>query len=89
MSEELVINTSGTGLNRNFKQAVSWILHGEELDEVQNRFGLTDQQMEDALAVVEMFERIDVESYNEAAGHSVGEHNEFDLLNEVHEWSKK
>jgi|DEB0MinimDraft_6_1074348.scaffolds.fasta_scaffold161451_1 hypothetical protein len=73
----------------NFKQAVSWILHCEELDEVQNRFGLTDQQMEDALAVVEMFERIDVESYNEAAGHSVGEHNEFDLLNEVHEWSKK
>lgn len=63
-----------------FKQAVSWILHSEELDEVQNRFGLTDQQMEDAAAVAEFFTMImplvDVE-------------HAFDMFDEVHEWSKK
>ncbi len=63
-----------------FKQAVSWILHSEELDEVQNRFGLTDQQMSDATAVAEFFTMImplvDVE-------------HAFDMFDEVHEWSKK
>ena len=63
-----------------FKQAVSWILHSEELDEVQNRFGLTDQQMADATAVVEFLTMImpyiDVE-------------HAFDMFDEVHEWSKK
>jgi hypothetical protein len=61
-----------------FKQAISWILHSEELDEVQDRFSMTDQQMEDAVGVVEMIEKIALKTDED-----------FDLLNEIHTWSKK
>jgi hypothetical protein len=61
-----------------FKQAISWILHSEELDEVQDRFSMTDQQMEDAVEVVEMIEKIALKTDED-----------FDLLNEIHTWSKK
>jgi hypothetical protein len=61
-----------------FKQAISWILHSEELDEVQDRFSMTDQQMEDAVGVVEMIEKIALKTDED-----------FDLLNEIHAWSKK
>jgi hypothetical protein len=61
-----------------FKQAISWILHSEELDEVQDRFSMTDQQMEDAVEVVEMIEKIALKTDED-----------FDLLNEIHAWSKK
>jgi hypothetical protein len=64
----------------NFKQAVSWILHCEELDTVKEVFDLDDQQIADAEAVAEFFTMLmpllDVEI-------------EFDMLDEVHEWSKK
>jgi|14BtaG_2_1085337.scaffolds.fasta_scaffold02192_6 hypothetical protein len=61
-----------------FKQAISWILHSEELDEVQDRFSMTDQQMEDAVGVVEMIEKVALKTDED-----------FDLLNEIHTWSKK
>ena len=80
LPKELKIYASGTARNRNFKQAVSWILHSEELDTVKEVFGLDDQQMEDAAAVAEFFTMImplvDVE-------------HAFDMFDEVHEWSKK
>ena len=90
LPKELKIYASGTGYSKvsNFKRAVSWILHSEELDEVQNRFGLTDQQMEDAVAVVEMFNRIEAGAYQDGLEY-IGEAPKFDMLDEVHEWSKK
>lgn len=64
-----------------FRRAVSWIFHSEELDKVQERFNMTDQQMEDALAVADMFDKIshEIEIKNE----------DFNLYNEVQNWSKK
>ena len=79
LPKELKIYASGTGRNRNFKQAVSWILHSEEPDTVKEVFGLDDQQMADATSVAEFLTMImpymDVE-------------HAFDMLDEVHEWSK-
>lgn len=79
MTEEMVINTSGAGLNRNFKQAVSWLFHSEHEDEVQERFEITDQQLKDAIDVVNMFARIHREGANE----------DFDIYDQVHKWSNK
>lgn len=76
---ELLIHASGTGPNRNFKQAVSWLFHSEHEDEVQQRFELTDQQLVDAINVVNMFARIHREGANE----------DFDIYDEVHKWSNK
>jgi hypothetical protein len=75
---ELKIYASGTGPNRNFKQAVSWLFHSEHEDEVQERFELTDQQLKDAIDVVNMFARIHREGANE----------DFDIYDQVHKWSK-
>jgi hypothetical protein len=63
----------------NFKQAVSWLFHSEHEDEVQERFDLTAQQLEDAISIVNMFSTIHRESANE----------DFDIHNTVHDWSKK
>lgn len=71
-----------------FKQAVSWILHSEELDTVKEVFDLDDQQLADAVAVVEMFNRIEAGAYQDGLEY-IGEAPKFDMLDEVHEWSKK
>ena len=79
LPKELKIYASGTGRNRNFKQAVSWLFHSEHEDEVQERFNLTDQQLKDAIDVVNMFARIHREGANE----------DYDIYDEVHKWSNK
>lgn len=79
MSGELLIYASGTGPNRNFKQAVSWLFHSEHEDEVQQRFELTDQQLADAIDVVKMFATI----------HREGADEDFDIYNVIYDWSKK
>lgn len=92
LPKELKIYASGTGRSRvfpsNFKQAVSWILHSEELDTVKEVFDLDDQQLADAVAVVEMFNRIEAGAYQDGLEY-IGEAPKFDMLDEVHEWSKK
>lgn len=78
LPKELKIYASGTGRNRNFKQAVSWLFHSEHEDEVQERFNLTDQQLKDAIDVVNMFARIHREGANE----------DYDIYDEVYDWAK-
>ena len=67
------------GRNRNFKQAVSWLFHSEEYETVQDTFDLTDQQMEDAVAVSELLGKFCRECFN----------SDFDEYNMIHEWSNK
>jgi hypothetical protein len=55
------------------------LFHSEHEDEVQERFDLTAQQLEDAISIVNMFSTIHRESANE----------DFDIHNTVHDWSKK
>ena len=62
-----------------FTQAVSWIIHSEDPDDIRSRFKLDDQQMQDAEAVAAMFQDI----------YAAADDQDFDLYNAVHSWSKK
>lgn len=62
-----------------FTQAVSWIIHSEDPDDIRSRFKLDDQQMQDAEAVAAMFQDI----------YGAADDQDFDLYNAVHKWSKK
>lgn len=63
----------------NFKQAVSWMFHGEELDLVQDRFDLTDEQLGDAIAVSRMFRKIMIMEQETWS----------DVYDEINAWSKE
>lgn len=63
----------------NFKQAVSYLFHGEFEDFVQERFELTDQQLADACSTVNMMREIFHAATDE----------DFDIHNTIHDWSKR